>query len=74
MKKVPYVSDVGMIPCVWDITSFLAPFMRVTHDFGNVHHVWLHKSVEGIITSVSMDIKCKPWWGFSLALPSPFYA
>lgn len=50
MHKVPYVTECKTVPCVWDITSFLTPFMRTTHDFGNVHHVWIHKSVEGTVS------------------------
>ena len=47
MKNVPCVTKVGTVPCVWDINSFITPFIRTVHDFGNVHHFWLHKSVEG---------------------------
>lgn len=50
MHKVPYVTECKTVPCVWDITSFLTPFMQTTHDFGNVHHVWIHKSVEGTVS------------------------
>ncbi|KAJ7372556.1 hypothetical protein OS493_019067 [Desmophyllum pertusum] len=47
MKKVPFVCGAKPVPCVWDISSFITPFLRMVHDFGNVHHFWLHKSVEG---------------------------
>ncbi|KAJ7369538.1 hypothetical protein OS493_038244 [Desmophyllum pertusum] len=47
MKKVPFVCEAKPVPCVWDISSFITPFLRMVHDFGNVHHFWLHKSVEG---------------------------
>ena len=48
MKEVPYVTDVHVVPCVWEINKFLKPFLRTIHDFANVHHFWLHKNIEGI--------------------------
>ena len=47
MKTVPYVTDVDLIPCVWDLEKFLQPFVRTVHDFANVHHFWVHKNAEG---------------------------
>ncbi|XP_015775408.1 PREDICTED: uncharacterized protein LOC107353587 [Acropora digitifera] len=47
LKRVPYVVEAKQVPCVWNISSFLSTSLRTLHDFGNVHHVWFHKNVEG---------------------------
>ena len=47
LKKVPYVVEARQVPCVWYISSFLSTSLRTLHDFGNVHHVWFHKNIEG---------------------------
>lgn len=47
LKMVPYVVEARQVPCVWNISSFLSTSLRTLHDFGNVHHVWFHKNVEG---------------------------
>ncbi|XP_020915414.1 uncharacterized protein LOC110252901 isoform X3 [Exaiptasia diaphana] len=61
MMQVPYVQNVKEVPCVWDITSFLSPFLTTVHDFANVHHFWLHKNCEG---NVVLHCKryCKDTW------------
>ena len=41
------MTDVDLIPCVWDLEKFLQPFLRTVHDFANVHHFWVHKNAEG---------------------------
>ncbi|XP_015749065.1 PREDICTED: uncharacterized protein LOC107328834 [Acropora digitifera] len=47
LKRVPYVVEARQVPCVWNISSSLSTSLRTLHDFGNVHHVWFHKNVEG---------------------------
>ena len=39
-KYVPFITDAQQVPCVWDISSVLAPCLRKMHDFESVHHVW----------------------------------
>ena len=42
LKYVPFITDTQQAPCVWDISSVLAPSLRKMHDFESVHHVWFH--------------------------------